>query len=170
MHVDHTHPKTMKSNSKHFKCSQCTCVFSTRAALTKHNTVNHTKIVQQETSLAMTKNSEETDPQILADSVLKQLKELQNDIQTSTSPHITNEMITIERNFVKEVFIKDNLFPGKQYKLIKTQTIKRTNGVTYLICGFCSKEFSKSYNYLRYIIYTITLSNKYNNKCYITFD
>ena len=154
MHVNHVHPKKRKVNSRHFNCLQCTCVFSTPASLKKHETVYHTDIVKKDTPNVMIKQKQETDPQILADSVLKQLKQLQNDIQTNerranTELVMTNELIPVERNLEREVVLKDNLYPGKEFKLIKTQTIRRTNGLTYFICGFCSKEFSKTYNYLR---------------------
>lgn len=153
MHVDHVHPKIRKVNGKNFNCSQCTCVFSTPASLKKHKTVYHTDTIKQDTSHVMINQKQDADPQILADSVLKQLKQLQNDIQTNergnTALVITNELVPVERKLEREVVLKDNLYPGKEFKLIKTQTIKRTNGLTYFICGFCSKEFCKTYNYLR---------------------
>ena len=126
-------------------------MFSTPASLKKHETVYHTDKVKQDIPNVMIK--QETDPQILADSVLKQLKQLQNDIQTNeranTALAMTNELIPVESNLEREVVLKDNLYPGKEFKLIKTETVKRTNGLTYFICGFCSKEFFKTYNYLR---------------------
>lgn len=89
------------------------------------------------------------DAQFLAERVLEELKQLQKDIQPSTEMKEKQELTAIELATVEYITIKDNLYPGDEFRQLKVQTIKRSNGINYFICEFCSKEFKKSFNFLR---------------------
>lgn len=96
----------------------------------------------------------ELDVQTLAESVLKELKQLQKDIEPLEKDfhnHLSKAQEFTDTNIssVKDYIIKDNLYPLGNFARIKVQTVKHKDGVLYFICEFCNKEFRKTYNYLR---------------------
>ncbi|KAM7352487.1 uncharacterized protein ACRADG_004981 [Cochliomyia hominivorax] len=151
-HLEHLHIRNVKKNTKQFKCSFCKDIFKNMNLLKIHIKEQHENESSKtkDCTIPALDNESETDAKALAETVLKELKQLQKDIEISTLPENKQESTAIETALVKDKTIKDNLYPLGHFKLLKVQTIKRVNGVTYFICEFCSKEFKKTYNYLRH--------------------
>lgn len=149
-HKKHLHNKNSGKTIERFKCSHCNEKFNNSTLLKRHIKEQHeSKKVTNEIPTIMQESSNEIDAHFLAETVLKELKQLQKEIQPSMETLDKQEQTAIEIATVEYVTIKDNLYPGDYFKLLKVQSIKRVNGLTYFICEFCSKEFKKSFNFLR---------------------
>ncbi|XP_023296535.2 zinc finger protein 573-like isoform X1 [Lucilia cuprina] len=141
MHIKNIHTKSLQKTTQYFKSSHG-----------KHNRKQPVSIESIKSSKAQEEEALEQDVQTVAETVLKELKQLQNDIQPMKA---NEENLTTPTDtgigIISNIVVKDNLYPSGQFKKLNVQTITRLDGLTYLICEFCKKEFKKSYNFLRHL-------------------
>ncbi|XP_037820678.1 zinc finger protein 43-like [Lucilia sericata] len=149
MHIKNIHTKTLQKTNKYFKSSDGKREFTNLSNLKAHNKESYNNIELIKSSNPQEEDVLEPDAQTLAATVLKELKELQKDIQPIEA---AEENLTTATDFgIRNIVVKDNLYPSGQFKQLKVQSIKRFDGFSYLICEFCKKEFKKLYNFLRHL-------------------
>lgn len=163
-HQKRAHPKELNNIKNGLKCPHCSCVYSNAAAVKKHIRDYHKK-EQNVLNESPTPTPEIDDPQREAENVLKQLMILQNDIEASnvkhteqtihdtenTTQNVSTELTSIDESLVELVTINDRLYPFGEIRELRVQQVKRSDGLRYLVCEYCSKEFLKSYSYLRLV-------------------
>ncbi|XP_065356501.1 zinc finger protein 91-like [Calliphora vicina] len=152
MHLKNVHTKKLKTNIKQLKCIYCKEIFIKLANLESHIKEQHESVNDKisESSNLYEADVFESDAQAVAELVLKELKQLQKDIQP-TGPDKVPELTANKPTTVKYKIIKDNLYPSGHFTQLKVKTINYANGSTYLVCEFCGKEFNKRYNFLRHL-------------------
>lgn len=150
MHLKNVHTNKLKGNVKQLKCAYCKEIFTKLANLKRHVKEQHESVddKRSESSNIYVADVFESDAQAVAEFVLKELKQLQKDIQPS-EPDNVSELTANKMTTVKYKIIKDNLYPSGHFTQLNVKTINYVDGLTYLVCEFCGKEFKKRYNFLR---------------------
>uniref|UniRef100_A0A1I8NGK9 C2H2-type domain-containing protein n=1 Tax=Musca domestica TaxID=7370 RepID=A0A1I8NGK9_MUSDO len=137
------------------KCPHCPRKYKIEAALIKHILSTHKKDKRpNEVPESQAEELEplDNDPQILADNVLNELKQLHSALSITDGDNGTTLQTNteIDEAFVDHVIIKDRLNPQRiVVAMYKVQRIKRDK-YFYYICEFCGKEFRKGNGYLRH--------------------
>lgn len=169
LHDIKVHPPKLSGQAELYACDRCASVYRNKQKLSRHINLVHKDVNKSKNSFD---TIEKEDDLAFTQSVLEQLKIFQMEMHALEAPlleaeeNLENSNINVlnnpidlsevrtqqheEEHVIDEVQLKDRLnAQGIECYLNVQRTVKK-DGYAVYICEFCSKEFRKSYNYIRH--------------------
>ncbi|XP_054742834.1 zinc finger protein 91-like [Anastrepha obliqua] len=169
-HDKKQHPPKIagKSENNAYACERCASTYRNKQKLSRHINTVHGDGVKTKNGFNDA-HAEVEDDLTLTQNVLEQLKAFQNEMQAleaptenaaspnteaaTTNPNNMAE-VRLQQNVdepcINDVQLRDRLSTQETERYLRVQYIVQSNGRALYVCGFCSKKFRKTYDFIRH--------------------